>query len=81
MARGSLLNDIEKENILPFSDAGLNQTEIAREIGRSRNVVANFLIAPDEYGSKKSGGRPTKLGKWEKIRIMMMASNSTDSRD
>uniref|UniRef100_A0A1I7X4C3 HTH_Tnp_Tc3_1 domain-containing protein n=1 Tax=Heterorhabditis bacteriophora TaxID=37862 RepID=A0A1I7X4C3_HETBA len=61
MASGSLLNDIEKENILPFSDAGLNQTEIAREIGRSRNVVANFLIAPDEYGSKKSGGRPTKL--------------------
>uniref|UniRef100_A0A1I7XIV4 HTH_Tnp_Tc3_1 domain-containing protein n=1 Tax=Heterorhabditis bacteriophora TaxID=37862 RepID=A0A1I7XIV4_HETBA len=46
MTRGSLINDIEKEKILTFSDAGLKQTEIAREIGRSRNVVANFLRAP-----------------------------------
>uniref|UniRef100_A0A1I7XC76 HTH_Tnp_Tc3_1 domain-containing protein n=1 Tax=Heterorhabditis bacteriophora TaxID=37862 RepID=A0A1I7XC76_HETBA len=39
MACGSLLDDIEKGKILPFPD-------IAREIGRSRNVVANFLRAP-----------------------------------
>uniref|UniRef100_A0A1I7X3K3 HTH_Tnp_Tc3_1 domain-containing protein n=1 Tax=Heterorhabditis bacteriophora TaxID=37862 RepID=A0A1I7X3K3_HETBA len=66
VARGFLLNDIEKAEILAFSDVGLNRTEIARKIGRSRNVVANFLRAPDEYGIKKSGGRPTKLGKREK---------------
>uniref|UniRef100_A0A1I7XBF3 HTH_Tnp_Tc3_1 domain-containing protein n=1 Tax=Heterorhabditis bacteriophora TaxID=37862 RepID=A0A1I7XBF3_HETBA len=58
---------------------GLNRTEIAREIGRPRNVVANFLRALGEYGSKKSGGRSTNLGKLEKRRITMMASNSTDS--
>uniref|UniRef100_A0A1I7X8V1 ZZ-type domain-containing protein n=1 Tax=Heterorhabditis bacteriophora TaxID=37862 RepID=A0A1I7X8V1_HETBA len=66
VARGFLLNDIEKAEILAFSDVGLNRTEIARKIGRSRNVVANFLKAPDEYGIKKSGGKPTKLGKREK---------------
>uniref|UniRef100_A0A1I7XHT9 ShKT domain-containing protein n=1 Tax=Heterorhabditis bacteriophora TaxID=37862 RepID=A0A1I7XHT9_HETBA len=31
-----------------------------------RNVVANFLRAPGEYGIKKSGGRPIKLRKREK---------------
>uniref|UniRef100_A0A1I7XDE3 Transposase n=1 Tax=Heterorhabditis bacteriophora TaxID=37862 RepID=A0A1I7XDE3_HETBA len=30
------------------------------------NVVANFLRARGEYGIKRSGGRPTKLGKREK---------------
>uniref|UniRef100_A0A1I7XJZ2 HTH_Tnp_Tc3_1 domain-containing protein n=1 Tax=Heterorhabditis bacteriophora TaxID=37862 RepID=A0A1I7XJZ2_HETBA len=66
MARGSLLNDIAKGNILAFSDAGLNRTEITREIGRSRNVPVNFLRAPGEYGIKKSGGRPSKLGSGKK---------------
>uniref|UniRef100_A0A1I7XL84 HTH_Tnp_Tc3_1 domain-containing protein n=1 Tax=Heterorhabditis bacteriophora TaxID=37862 RepID=A0A1I7XL84_HETBA len=59
MACGSLLNNIEKGKILPCPD-------VAREIGRSRNVVGNFLRAPGEYGIKKSGGRPTELGEREK---------------
>uniref|UniRef100_A0A1I7XRE5 HTH_Tnp_Tc3_1 domain-containing protein n=1 Tax=Heterorhabditis bacteriophora TaxID=37862 RepID=A0A1I7XRE5_HETBA len=79
MARGSLLNDIEKGEILAFSDARLNLMKIARKIGRSRNVVANFLRASGEYGVKKSGGRSTKLGEREKSRITMMASNNTVS--
>uniref|UniRef100_A0A1I7WSM4 HTH_Tnp_Tc3_1 domain-containing protein n=1 Tax=Heterorhabditis bacteriophora TaxID=37862 RepID=A0A1I7WSM4_HETBA len=81
MARGSLLNDIEKGEILAFSDAGLNRTDIARKIGHSRNTVANFMRAPGEYGIKKSGERPTKLGKRKKRRIMMMTSNSMTSLD
>uniref|UniRef100_A0A1I7X3D8 HTH_Tnp_Tc3_1 domain-containing protein n=1 Tax=Heterorhabditis bacteriophora TaxID=37862 RepID=A0A1I7X3D8_HETBA len=80
VARDFLLTDIEKAEILAFSDVGLNRTEIARKIGRSRNVVANFLRAPDEYGIKKSGGRPTKLGKREK-KITMIASNSMANLD
>uniref|UniRef100_A0A1I7WBP1 HTH_Tnp_Tc3_1 domain-containing protein n=1 Tax=Heterorhabditis bacteriophora TaxID=37862 RepID=A0A1I7WBP1_HETBA len=52
MACGPLLNDIEKGEILAFFDSGLNRTEIARKIGPSRNVVANFLGVPDEYGIK-----------------------------
>uniref|UniRef100_A0A1I7WJ09 HTH_Tnp_Tc3_1 domain-containing protein n=1 Tax=Heterorhabditis bacteriophora TaxID=37862 RepID=A0A1I7WJ09_HETBA len=63
VARGYLFNDIEKTEILTFSDAELNRTEITRKIGRSRNTVANFLRAPGEYEIKKSGERPTKLGK------------------
>uniref|UniRef100_A0A1I7WWM1 HTH_Tnp_Tc3_1 domain-containing protein n=1 Tax=Heterorhabditis bacteriophora TaxID=37862 RepID=A0A1I7WWM1_HETBA len=81
VARGYLFNDIEKGKILTFSDAGLNRTEIARKIGRSTSVVANFLRAPCEYEIKKSGERPTKLGKREKRRITVMASNSTASLD
>uniref|UniRef100_A0A1I7WFP9 HTH_Tnp_Tc3_1 domain-containing protein n=1 Tax=Heterorhabditis bacteriophora TaxID=37862 RepID=A0A1I7WFP9_HETBA len=65
VSRASLPNDIKKGKILTFSDAGLNRTEIAREIGRSRNVVANFLRAPGKYGIKKRGKRQTKLGKRE----------------
>uniref|UniRef100_A0A1I7XJQ7 HTH_Tnp_Tc3_1 domain-containing protein n=1 Tax=Heterorhabditis bacteriophora TaxID=37862 RepID=A0A1I7XJQ7_HETBA len=79
MARGSLFNDIEKGPILTFFDAGLNRTEIAREIGRSRNVVTNFLRAPDKYGIKKNGETPTKLGKREKRRITVVVSNNTAS--
>uniref|UniRef100_A0A1I7W8N1 HTH_Tnp_Tc3_1 domain-containing protein n=1 Tax=Heterorhabditis bacteriophora TaxID=37862 RepID=A0A1I7W8N1_HETBA len=56
MARDSLLNDIEKGENLAFSDARLSRTEIARKIGCSGNVVANFLRVPGEYGIKKSGG-------------------------
>uniref|UniRef100_A0A1I7XUM2 EGF-like domain-containing protein n=1 Tax=Heterorhabditis bacteriophora TaxID=37862 RepID=A0A1I7XUM2_HETBA len=52
--------------IVATGSESLNRTEIAREIGRSRKVVANFLRAPGEYGIKKSGGRPTKLGKRKK---------------
>uniref|UniRef100_A0A1I7X1R8 HTH_Tnp_Tc3_1 domain-containing protein n=1 Tax=Heterorhabditis bacteriophora TaxID=37862 RepID=A0A1I7X1R8_HETBA len=37
-----------------------------REIGCSRNVVANFLRAPGEYGIKKSAGKSIKMGKREK---------------
>uniref|UniRef100_A0A1I7W9A2 HTH_Tnp_Tc3_1 domain-containing protein n=1 Tax=Heterorhabditis bacteriophora TaxID=37862 RepID=A0A1I7W9A2_HETBA len=55
IAHGSLLNYIEKREILGFSDAELNRTEIAREIGRSRKVFANFLRTPGGYGIKKSG--------------------------
>uniref|UniRef100_A0A1I7WH35 HTH_Tnp_Tc3_1 domain-containing protein n=1 Tax=Heterorhabditis bacteriophora TaxID=37862 RepID=A0A1I7WH35_HETBA len=77
VARGYLFNDIEKTEILTFSDAELNQTEITRKIGRSRNTIDNFLRAPGEYEIKKSGERPTKLGKRGKRRITVMASNST----
>uniref|UniRef100_A0A1I7WFM6 HTH_Tnp_Tc3_1 domain-containing protein n=1 Tax=Heterorhabditis bacteriophora TaxID=37862 RepID=A0A1I7WFM6_HETBA len=66
VACGFLLNDIEKEKIRTFSDAGLNRKEIAKKIGRSTSVVANFLRAP---------------GKRENRRITMMASNSTASLD
>uniref|UniRef100_A0A1I7WXA0 DDE_3 domain-containing protein n=1 Tax=Heterorhabditis bacteriophora TaxID=37862 RepID=A0A1I7WXA0_HETBA len=54
---------------------------ISQEIERSRNVVANFLRAPGEYEIKKSGERPTKLGKREKRRITMISSNSMTSPD
>uniref|UniRef100_A0A1I7WXP6 HTH_Tnp_Tc3_1 domain-containing protein n=1 Tax=Heterorhabditis bacteriophora TaxID=37862 RepID=A0A1I7WXP6_HETBA len=81
MVCGSLFNDIEKAEILTFSDAGLNRKEISRKIGRSTSVVANFLRAPCEYEIKKSGERPTKPGKRENRRMMVMASNSTASLD
>uniref|UniRef100_A0A1I7X4Z2 HTH_Tnp_Tc3_1 domain-containing protein n=1 Tax=Heterorhabditis bacteriophora TaxID=37862 RepID=A0A1I7X4Z2_HETBA len=73
MARGSLLNDIEKGQNLTFSDVGLNRTEIEKKVSRSRTAVANFLRASGEYEIKKSAERLTKLGKREKRRITMMA--------
>uniref|UniRef100_A0A1I7X8B0 40S ribosomal protein S15 n=1 Tax=Heterorhabditis bacteriophora TaxID=37862 RepID=A0A1I7X8B0_HETBA len=69
MARGSLLNDIAKGKALAFSDAGL------------KDVLANFLKAPGEYGIKNSEERPTKQGKWEKKKHTMIASSSMASLD
>uniref|UniRef100_A0A1I7WFU8 HTH_Tnp_Tc3_1 domain-containing protein n=1 Tax=Heterorhabditis bacteriophora TaxID=37862 RepID=A0A1I7WFU8_HETBA len=72
MARGSLLNDIDKGKISAFSDAELNRTEIARKIGCSGNVVANFLRVPEWGKANKAGGQ-------EKRRITMVVSNNTAS--
>uniref|UniRef100_A0A1I7XJP2 6PF2K domain-containing protein n=1 Tax=Heterorhabditis bacteriophora TaxID=37862 RepID=A0A1I7XJP2_HETBA len=60
-------------------DAGICEGLTYYDI-QQRNVVANFLIAPDEYGSKKSGRRSSKVRNGEK-RITMMKSNTTASVD
>uniref|UniRef100_A0A1I7WPT0 Phosphoglycerate kinase n=1 Tax=Heterorhabditis bacteriophora TaxID=37862 RepID=A0A1I7WPT0_HETBA len=39
MASGSLLNDIEKENILAFSDIGLNRPDIVKGIAGSMTLL------------------------------------------
>lgn len=79
MGRSTLLREEEKGSILAFSKSGLNVSQISREIGRSRTVIANFLKNPESYGQKRSTGRKAILNDRDKRRIIKKASNSTTS--
>uniref|UniRef100_A0A1I7WEV4 HTH_Tnp_Tc3_2 domain-containing protein n=1 Tax=Heterorhabditis bacteriophora TaxID=37862 RepID=A0A1I7WEV4_HETBA len=48
-------------------------------VKRSRKPIMNFLCHQEEYGTKKSSGRPSKLNDLEKREILRTASNNTIS--
>lgn len=77
MPRGKLLTEHEKGQIVAFRKTGLGLRVIAREIGRSHKVVKNFCDDMENYGTRKSSGRPKKLTKRDERRILNEASNST----
>lgn len=43
MGRGKCLTEAEKIKIQIFYDSGKSVNQIAKEIGRSRHVVSNFI--------------------------------------
>ena len=61
MPRGTALTDIEKAKILALKDSGGSRREIARQIGRSRAVIQNFLKDPAYYDSTKRTGRKRSM--------------------
>jgi IS30 family transposase len=58
MGRKSCLTDEEKGQIKAFNDIGLSNREIGRRLGRNHVVIGRYLENPEEYGVKKSTGRP-----------------------
>lgn len=52
MGRGKPLTDFEKGQIKGYIESGLKHYEIAKKIGRSQNVVSNFLRNEADYGKK-----------------------------
>ena len=74
MPHGTALTDIEKGEIIALKYSGSSGREIARQIGRSRAVIQNFLKDPASYGSTKRTGCKRSLNKWDES-----ASNSTMS--
>lgn len=69
MGRGKKLTDLEKGQILAHHSQGKSLRWIGREIHRSFKVVSNYLNNPDNYGLKKSTGRPRKLSERAERRI------------
>ena len=65
MPGGIALTDIEKGKIIALKDSGSSGREIARQIGRSRAVIPNFLKDSASYGSTKRTGRKRTLNKWD----------------
>ncbi|KHJ88486.1 transposase [Oesophagostomum dentatum] len=57
--------------------AGISNNNIAKNLGRSRRCVDNFIRNPASYGRKKGGGRPRKLSSLEERHVRRMASNSS----
>uniref|UniRef100_A0A1I7X375 Transposable element Tc3 transposase n=1 Tax=Heterorhabditis bacteriophora TaxID=37862 RepID=A0A1I7X375_HETBA len=66
MGRASTLSLHERGQIKALSTAGYTVKQIADVIKRSRKAIMNFLRHQEEYGTKKSSGRPSKLNDREK---------------
>ena len=76
MGHREMLNPAEIQTILKLNKQHCSVTEIAKTVNRSRNVM-NLLKDTDNYGRKKSCGRPQCLTARDKRAIIRVASNST----
>uniref|UniRef100_A0A1I7WVP4 HTH_38 domain-containing protein n=1 Tax=Heterorhabditis bacteriophora TaxID=37862 RepID=A0A1I7WVP4_HETBA len=61
MSRASTLSLHERGQIKALSTTGYTVKRIADVVKRSRKVIMNFLRHQNEYSTKKSSGRPSKL--------------------
>lgn len=77
MPSGFKLSEFEKGQITAHRANGAKLRDIARLVGRSLKVVWSYLRNPEEYGTTKHTGRPSKLSGRDKRRIYRAASNST----
>lgn len=80
MGKGQKLSEREIGQILALkSIRKISHREISRRVGRSHQVINNFLSDPENYGKKKSPGRPEVLSSRDKSKILRCASNSLAS--
>ena len=69
------LNESEKKQILELKQQRLSVAKISKVI-RSRRIIQNFLKNVEDYGKKKSTGRPSSLSDRDKRAILRVASCS-----
>ena len=65
--------------IKAYKECGLNISQIANKIGRTRCVVSNYLRNASNYGKNTKGGTYTVLSALDRRAIIRSASNSQDS--
>ena len=79
MGRGTRLTEYEKGRIDVLHQTGASQAAIARDLGRSRSVVQNYLSLGADYGTRTSGGRPRALTERDERQVIRLASSGTYS--
>lgn len=79
MPLGTQLTEKERGRIDGLKESGKSNRQIAMAIGRSRSCVNNYVRAAGAYGKTKRSGRPPKLKKRDKRRIVRAASNNAVS--
>ena len=79
MGRSPKLNEYEKGQIDGLFGVGKSYREIGRRIGRSHNVVMNYLKNKDEYGRKKSSGRRSIISEETRTQLFQDLTNTGDS--
>ena len=79
MAKGKVLTNIEKGQILAYHREKVPNREIARRLKRSDHVIHNFLKNPTDYATIKRKPKKSKVSGCEKRRIVQLASNSSKS--
>lgn len=73
MPKGKHLSDVEQGQILAHKRDGLTTSEIAVAVGRSYDVVRKFLKNPEAYGTRARPGRPAKLSKRDRRKLLRAA--------
>lgn len=76
MGRGTRLTTKEQQSIAILHGKGVNCLQISKQIRRSECVVRNYIKNMENYGQKKSPGRPKVISNREKRAILRAASNS-----
>lgn len=79
MPRGTSLTAYERGKIDAKREQGLRLRAIARSLHRSLAVVQNYVNNPEEYGTKRRSGRPSKVSAADKRRLVRHASNAAVS--
>lgn len=79
MPKGRSLTESEKGAIIALKAEGVSMRQISIRIGRSVNVVSQFLKDPERYGTIKRSGRKEKLSSRDKRRIVRLAAQSSKS--
>uniref|UniRef100_A0A1I7WUW1 HTH_38 domain-containing protein n=1 Tax=Heterorhabditis bacteriophora TaxID=37862 RepID=A0A1I7WUW1_HETBA len=79
MGRASTLSLHKRSQIKALSTTGYTMKQIANIFERSRKAIMNLLHHQEEYGTKKSSEKPSKLNSREKKEILRTASNNTIS--
>jgi hypothetical protein len=74
MGRSTTLTEFERGQITSLNSLGYSQRRIASEIGRSQNVVRNYLILGDQYHTKFSPGRPKAATERDERKIGQLAA-------
>ncbi len=78
MARGNVLSDYEKGMIVAYRENGRSQADIARQLGRSRSCICQFLQrhdAPQQDPIRR--GRPKKISE-RSLRRVVRSVNSAN---
>lgn len=70
MVRKKRLSSEEIGKIMAYRDLGLNYTQIGHRINRSRDVIRDYLKNPEDYGKKKSPGRPRVFDERQERQIL-----------
>lgn len=80
MGKGKPLNEVEKAKISTLKDYNnMTNRQIAKEIGRSKDVIGNFLKNRENYGKKYTSGGRSTITSAEKRRLIRNAGNSFKS--
>lgn len=73
MPKNKRLTEFERGQVTALREQGLTLREIGRRIGRSKDVVHNYLRLGKKYATKKSPGRPSILTPRMKREIKRLA--------
>lgn len=74
MSKGKCLSEAGKAPINFLRGLGLSNRNIAKEIGRSHNVVNNFISKGENYGNKYATNGNKKISSRKKNQLIALAS-------